>query len=114
MVMLTIRVEPGEEVVDTVTRRLAEYGVTSGAIVSVVGAVDSCTISNMPTGDASSDILTELSQPFELSGTGEVKDGMPHIHCVISGEGNAALAGHFHRGHVRTWFVDVYVIPNEA
>ncbi len=112
--MLTIRVKPGEEVTETVTRRLAEHGVRSGAIVSVVGAVDSCTISNMPAGDANSDILTELSQPFEMSGTGEVKDGVPHVHCVISGEGNMALAGHFHRGYVKTWFVDVYVIPSEA
>jgi predicted DNA-binding protein with PD1-like motif len=110
---LVIEVKPGEEVTASVTRQLKERGIARGAIVSVVGAVDSCAVSNMPRNDALSDIVTEFSQPMEMSGTGEVKDGVPHIHCVVSGEGNAAIAGHFHWGRVENWFVNVYVTPVE-
>jgi uncharacterized protein len=109
-----VTVHPGEEIIDTATRQLKERGITNGAIVSVVGAIDSCALSNMPRQDAASDIVTELTQPLELSGTGEVKDGTPHIHCVISGEGNQALAGHLHWGRVENWFVHLYIIPLPA
>ena len=81
----------------------------SGAIVSLIGAIDRCRISNMPAGDPKSDIITEYSQPFEMTGTGEIKDGIPHIHCVLGREGDVSLAGHLHSAHVETWFVNVYV-----
>ena len=112
--MQTLSVKPGEEVIESITGQLKELGVTQGAIVSLVGAVDSCALSNMPRHDAKEDIVTEYEQPLEMSGTGEVKDGTPHVHCVISGEGNTALAGHLHWARVENWFVNVYVVPNSS
>ena len=56
------------------------------------------------------DILTEYVQPFEMAGTGEIKDGKPHIHCILGREGDTALAGHLHWAHVQNWFVNVYVL----
>lgn len=109
--MLMIHVKSGEEVLETVTERLRQAGVTDGAIVSVIGAVEECCISNMPKHDAKQDILTEYRQPFELSGTGDVQDGKPHIHCVLGAEGDGALSGHLHRAKVGDWFVKVYVLP---
>jgi uncharacterized protein len=111
MSMLLISVKPGEEVTESVTRRLKELDVRDAAIVSVVGAVDSCVVSNMPRDDAKANIVTTFTQPFELSGTGEVKDGVPHIHCTVSGEGNSTYAGHLLWASVENWFVNVYVIP---
>jgi predicted DNA-binding protein with PD1-like motif len=110
--MIVVSVTSGEEVIETVTRKLKEAGVTDGAIVSVVGAVESCCISNMPKADAKQDILTEYYEPFELSGTGEVKNGVPHIHCTLGTEGNGALSGHMHWARVDQWFVNVYVIAS--
>lgn len=107
--MLLISVQPGQEVIETVTNELRERGVQSGAIVSLVGAIDACCISNMPKDDPKSDILTEYEQPFEMAGTGEIKDGKPHIHCILGREGDSALAGHLHWARVNTWFVNVYV-----
>lgn len=107
--MFVISVKPGQEVIETVTTELANRSVSNGAIVSLVGAIDSCCISNMPKGDAKSDILTEYQQPFEMAGTGEVRDGKPHIHCILGREGDTSLAGHLHWARVDTWFVHVYV-----
>ena len=73
--MFVISVQPGQEVMETVAKDLAERGVQNGAIVSLIGAIDACRISNMPKDNVKSDILTEYQRPFELSGTGEIKDG---------------------------------------
>jgi uncharacterized protein len=105
-----IRIEPGQEVMSTLENRLKDIGITSGAIVSVIGAIDACCISNMPKTDAKQDILTEYAEPFELSGTGEILDGKAHIHCVLGREGNIALPGHLHWAKVNNWYVNIYVM----
>lgn len=107
--MFFIGVSPGQEVMETVIAELATRGITSGAITSLIGAVDSCCISNMPKGDAKDDILTDYAQPFEMAGTGEIRDGKPHMHVVLGTEGDGALAGHLHWARVETHFVRVYV-----
>lgn len=108
--MLLISVQPGEEVMESVTRQLKERGVQDGAVVSLIGAIDSCCISTMPKHDATKDVMTEYRQPFELSGTGEIKGGVPHLHCVLGKEGDVALAGHLHWARVESFFVNAYVI----
>lgn len=109
--MILLAVKPGEEVVETLTRRAAEEGISDGAIVSLIGAVDAATISNMSANDAGSDILTEYRQPLELSGTGEIRNGRVHIHVALGREGDVALAGHLHRAEVETFFVHAYTLP---
>jgi predicted DNA-binding protein with PD1-like motif len=94
-----------------IARRLADREVSDGAIVSLVGAIDSCCISNMLKGDARRDILSRYDQPLELSGTGDVKDGKPHIHCVLSAEGDGVIGGHLHWARIENWFVNAYVVP---
>ena len=65
----------------------------------------------MPRADARRDTLREYREPFELTGTGEIKDGKPHIHCVLGTSDGGALAGHLHWAGVETWFVNAYVEP---
>lgn len=109
--MLLVSAQPGEEVMESLGRQLKEHGVTNGAVVSLIGAIDAAGISNMPASDASKDILNEYHQPFELSGTGEIKDGVLHLHVVLGREGDVALAGHLHWARVETFFVNAYVLP---
>lgn len=108
--MILVSVQPGQEVMETLTSALAERGIKNGAVVSLIGAVDACCISNMPADDASKDILTEYAQPFELSGTGEIKDGKVHLHVALGREGDSALAGHLHWANVESFFVNAYVV----
>jgi uncharacterized protein len=110
--LLKWTVVTGEEVLVTLEAQAKAAGVANGAIVSLIGAVESCRISNMPAGNASDDIITDYEQPFELSGTGDITDGRVHLHVNASGEGNAAIHGHLHEAHVKTWFVNAYVIPS--
>jgi predicted DNA-binding protein with PD1-like motif len=109
--MILLAVKPGEEVMETLTRRAAEEGITDGAVVSLIGAVDTAAISNMSADDAGRDIVTEYRQPLELSGTGEIRDGKVHIHVVLGREGDVAVAGHLHQARVETFFVHAYTLP---
>ncbi|MFC6017454.1 PCC domain-containing protein [Plantactinospora solaniradicis] len=92
--MILVSVQPGQEVMSTLTDELQARGVANGAIVSLIGAVEGCAISTM-----------------ELTGTGEVKDGTVHIHVVLGRQEDEAKAGHLHWGKVEHFFVNAYVMP---
>lgn len=98
------------ELMRTLADRLAELGVKQGAIVSLIGAVDSFTISTMPAGDATQDVISNYVLPAEMSGTGEVVNGTPHVHAVMAVEGDRAISGHLHAAEVGTWFARIYVM----
>lgn len=103
------KIEPGQEIMETLTKEFEERQLTEGAI-TIIGACDECEISNMPRKDAKKDIITKFDVPMEMSGTGEIREGKPHIHCTLSAEGNAAIHGHLHSAHVRAWYISVFVM----
>ena len=109
--MNIFEVKSGEEVIKTISRLAAQAGVSDGAIVSLIGAVDACAISNMPANDATQDIVTEYKQPFELTGSGDIRAGKVHIHVSLSREGDSVIGGHLHWARVETFFVRAYVMP---
>ena len=109
--MLLVSVASGEEMIATIEAELAKQGVANGAVVSLIGAVESAAVSTMAKDDASRDIVTEYHQPLELSGTGEIKDGKLHVHVVLGAEGNTTISGHLHWARVKTFFVNAYVLP---
>lgn len=100
------------ELMETVAKEAERLGITNGAIVSLIGAVDSFTISTMPEHDATKDNITDYNVPAEMSGTGEIVDGAVHIHAVMAVEGDRAVSGHLHRAEIGTFFGRVYVIAN--
>lgn len=109
--LFNIRIEKNQEVIEFITQYCKERNIENAAIVSIIGAVDSCCISNMPANDAKKDTLTVYNVPLELIGSGEVKNGKVHIHCIFGQEDNKALAGHLHWANIKTWFVSAYIIP---
>ncbi|MEV5414115.1 DUF296 domain-containing protein [Thermopolyspora sp. NPDC052614] len=111
--MYLIEIKNGE-LIETLKTRVAELGIASGAIVSLIGAVDSFRISTMPADDATKDIVTDYDLPAEMTGTGEIVNGNPHVHAVMAVEGDKGISGHLHAAHVGTWFANVYIVPVDA
>lgn len=107
--MHVIEINDGE-LMRALTDQLAVLGVARGAIVSLIGGADSFTISTMPAGDATKDVVTDYALPAEMSATGEIVDGKPHVHAVMAVEGDRAISGHLHAARIGTWFARVYVI----
>ncbi|MFD4790781.1 PCC domain-containing protein [Streptomyces sp. NPDC058459] len=102
---------PAGELVDELNRQAAAAGITDAAIVSLIGAADSFTVSTMPESDALKDNITKYDLPGEMTGTGEIRNGFAHIHVVMGVEGDRAIAGHLHEAHIGTHFARAYVIP---
>jgi len=108
--MLVIDIPEGE-LLQEIRQSVREKGITGAAVVSLIGAADSFTISTMPAHDATKDVLTDYAAPAEMSGTGEVIDGEPHLHVVMALEGDRAVSGHLHRAQIGTHFARVYLLP---
>lgn len=101
--------ENTEDFVAELNRKLEVDSIKNAAITSVIGGVESCTISTMSKDDATKDNLTEYLEPLELLGNGDVFDGKLHIHVTLGRENNVAIMGHLHKASVKTWFVKVYL-----
>jgi uncharacterized protein len=109
--VLVIEVRDGE-LLEEIGQSVKERGIADAAIVALIGAVDSFTISTMPAADATKDVITGYDLPAEMSGTGEVVDGQVHIHATMAVEGDRAISGHLHRAQVGTWFARAYLLPS--
>jgi len=103
-----------EELIQSLTEQAAELEISDAAIVTLIGAVDSFTVSTMPKGDAKTDIVTDYEYPAEMTATGAIVCGQVHIHAVMAVEGDRAIAGHLHRARVGAWFVHAYIMPVTA
>jgi uncharacterized protein len=81
--MITFEIRDGE-LMTNLTHQAKQHGIDTGAIISLIGAVDAFTVSTMPADDATKDVLTSYNLPAEMSGTGEIVDGKVHIHAVLA------------------------------
>lgn len=108
MIVIEVR---NAELMETVTKEAKRLNIDNGAIVSLIGAVDSFTISTMPKHDATKDVITDYTLPAEMTGTGEIANGTVHIHAVMAVEGDQAVAGHLHRAEIGTFFARAYIVP---
>lgn len=108
MVVIEVR---NAELMETVADEAKRLNVANGAVASLIGAVDSFTISTMPKHDATKDVVTDYALPAEITGTGEITNGTVHIHAVMAIEGDQAVAGHLHRAEIGTFFARAYIIP---
>jgi uncharacterized protein len=100
------------ELIASITDQAAEQGITYAAIVALIGAVDSFTVSTNPAGDPTAHTYSHYPLPAEMTATGEIVDGKPHIHAVMA-EGDRTIGGHLHTAHLGTSFARAYVIPSE-
>ena len=102
-----------DDLMDSITRQAAERGITYAAIVALIGAVDSFTVSTTPASDPTAHTYSSYPLPAEMTATGEIVDGKPHIHAVMAIQGDRTIGGHLHRAELGTSFARAYVIPSE-
>src|ERR1700730_2432902 len=102
-----------DELIESITRQAAEHAIPYAAIVALIGAVDSFTVSTNPVGDPTAHTYSSYPLPAEMTATGEIIDGKPHIHAVMAVQGDRAVAGHLHKAQIGTFFARAYVIPTE-
>jgi hypothetical protein len=101
------------ELMDSLTQQAAELGITNAAIVALIGAIDSFTVSTNPVADPTAHTYSEYPLPAEMTATGEFVAGKPHIHAVMAVQGDRTIGGHLHRAYLGSSFARAYVIPSE-
>jgi len=109
--VIVIEVREGE-LLDAIEQSARERGIADAAIVTLIGAADSFTLSTMPADDATKDVITDYDLPAEMTATGEIVDGKPHVHAVMAVEGDRAISGHLHRAQIGTHFARAYLLPD--
>lgn len=112
MTTYAFTVGKGEEVMSTLQAAITGADIQHAG-VTLIGAVDSATISVMKADDAQIDYLREYRQPLEMTGGGEVVEGKLHCHVTLFGEGGT-VGGHLHRADVEAHFVRAYVTTVDA
>jgi uncharacterized protein len=70
-------------------------------------------VSTNPASDPTAHNISSYPLPAEMTATGEIIDGKPHIHAVMAVQGDRAIAGHLHKAHIGTFFARAFVIPTE-
>ena len=108
MHVLTVK---DDELLASIARQAEDLGISNAAIVALIGAADSFTISTMPADDATADTITDYELPAEMTATGEIVNGVVHVHAAMAVHGDRAVAGHLHRAVVRTHFARAYLLP---
>lgn len=94
-----VRMDPGEDVLDSLRAAVAEQGIKSAAFISGVGSLDRYHMhvvetTNLPPGN----IYFKGEGPFDiLAVTGFVIDGEVHAHIAISNP-DLAMGGHLEKG----------------
>lgn len=95
-----ISLEPGEDVLDSLTRACRDQGITDGVVLSGIGTLDQCRLHRVTTtGYPPEETYPEWrDEPIELvSMAGTVIGGVPHIHATISNV-SGAWGGHLEPG----------------
>ncbi|MFC1432774.1 PCC domain-containing protein [Streptacidiphilus sp. N1-3] len=107
--MELISVRDKGDMIEALTRIAEQQGIKDAAVVSVVGAVRTFTLSTMKADNPREAVLTS-GRLAELSGNGEITDGVPNLHVTCGLEGGQALAGHLYAAEVGgPYFVNVYL-----
>jgi predicted DNA-binding protein with PD1-like motif len=101
---IAVRLEKGEEVIESLAKTCTEKGVKSGLIFGI-GALGKCTLYASRSAEALEPGAKELEEPLEIaSATGNVteKDKTPfiHLHVVLGRADHSSLAGHLKSGTV--------------
>jgi predicted DNA-binding protein with PD1-like motif len=97
------------DMIEALTSEAAARGITDAAVVSVVGAVRSFTLTNMKV-ETPRETVDTSGKYAELSGNGEILGGVPNIHVTCGLDSGQALAGHLAAAEVGgPFFVNVYV-----
>jgi hypothetical protein len=96
MELVTIGIQPGEMLLETIEKAVAEAGIRNGAVISGIGTLKTCHLHYITHTDfPPSDRHYRLAQPLELvSVSGLIADGRPHLHVVVSCGDVEVFAGH--------------------
>ena len=94
--VVTISIEPGEMLLETIREALKKHSIKNGVVVSGIGTLKSCHLHYVTHCDfPPSNRFFTIEKPLELSSiSGIIADGEPHLHVVVSYADEETYSGH--------------------
>ena len=94
--IVVIGIAPGEMLLETIEKAIADNDIQNGAVVSGIGTLKTCQLHYIKdTEFPPTDVFHTLEKPLELlSVSGIIADGQPHLHVVVSCGEDEVFAGH--------------------
>lgn len=107
----TIRINPGEDLLEEIERFIAKSGIKYGAIVTGLATFKNCVLHMVTTTGYPAVEHFERwdDKPLELSAiSGVIADGVPHIHMVVSDK-EYAYSGHCEPGCTVLYLCEIVI-----
>ncbi|MFC1916107.1 PPC domain-containing DNA-binding protein [Chloroflexota bacterium] len=110
--VVTIGIEPGEMLLETIRDALKKHDIRNGVVVSGIGALKSCHLHHIEHRDfPPSNRFFTIEKPLELSSiSGIIADGEPHLHAVVSYADKESYSGHLEDGSEVLYLAEVVIL----
>ena len=111
-----IRMDRGDDFLDTLQERLRHHGVRHGVVMSVVATLERCVLHQAQgTGMPIQEKQLVLDGPVEVMQiSGIVADGTPHLHASVADRDGRAYGGHLDPGSRVLYLAEVSILETPA
>ena len=112
MELVVIGLKPGEMLLESIRRAIADKGLRNGVVVSCAGTLKTCRMHFIEhTEFPPKDRFVTIAGPLELVAlNGVIADGEPHLHVVVSMKEEPARAGHLEDGSEVLYLAEVAIL----
>ncbi len=110
--VVTISIEPGEMLLETIREALKKHSIKNGVVVSGIGTLKSCHLHYVTHCDfPPSHRFFTIEKPLELSSiSGIIADGEPHLHVVVSYADEETYSGHLEDSSQVLYLAEVTIL----
>ncbi len=110
--VVTINIEPGEMLLETIREALKKHSIKNGVVVSGIGTLKSCHLHYVTHCDfPPSNRFFTIEKPLELSSiSGIIADGEPHLHVVVSYADEETYSGHLEDSSQVLYLAEVTIL----
>jgi len=110
--VVTISIEPGEMLLETIREALKKHSIKNGVVVSGIGTLKSCHLHYVTHCDfPPSNRFFTIEKPLELSSiSGIIADGEPHLHVVVSYADEETYSGHLEDSSQVLYLAEVAIL----
>ncbi len=110
--VVTISIEPGEMLLETIREALKKHSIKNGVAVSGSGILKSYHLHHVKHCDfPSSNRFFTIEKPLELSSiSGIIADGEPHLHVVVSYADEETYSGHLEDSSQVLYLAEVTIL----
>lgn len=114
--MIVVGLQPGEMLLESLKKAIADRGIRNGAVVSGAGTLKSVRMHYVDHDRfPPKDVFVTVPGPLELvSIQGVIADGEPHLHVTVSRREEGARSGHLEDGSEVLYLAEVAILKCDS